>query len=147
MSENIISDTILRFKSQGIISLLRRKEVLKKLKIYLKSNENDLLKALFLDLGKSRAEAYMSEFMCVYSEIDFMLKNIDKWNKPQKVKACPATLFSENIIYTEPYGVVLIISAWNYPVSLSLIPLIDAIAAGNCVILKPSVSATLFKAL
>ena len=115
-----------------------RINALKKLKELLIKNEEILLNALYLDLGKSKAEAYMSEISLVLSEINLMLKNIKKWAKPVKAKRSITTLTSDNVIYTEPFGTVLIISAWNYPLTLSLMPLIGAITAGNTVLLKPS---------
>ena len=115
-----------------------RIKVLNKLKELIKENEYEILNALYLDLGKSKAEAYMSEISTVLSEIDVMLKGIKKWSKPVKVKHNLVTCTAKNVIYTEPFGTVLIISAWNYPFALSLMPLIGAVAAGNTIVLKPS---------
>ncbi|MCP9612036.1 aldehyde dehydrogenase [Coprobacter tertius] len=94
--------------------------------------------ALRTDLGKSEFESYISETGFVLQEIRHTLKHLKKWAKPQKVKT-PLILFgSKSEIQYIPYGVVLILSPWNYPFQLSMTPLVGAIAAGNTVILKPS---------
>lgn len=80
----------------------------------------------------------MSEIGILLEEIRFSLKNIKKWSRPQKVKSALAQVGSKSFIYPEPYGVALIISPWNYPIQLTFSPLIGAIAAGNCAVLKPS---------
>ena len=126
------------FDSNKSKNIETRKQVLIKLRNVVADNEEKLLKALKLDLGKSKAEAYMTELSFIYSEIDFMLKRIKKWSKPQHIKSTIATIGSKNKIYYEPYGVILIIVPWNYPVLLALTPLIGAIAAGNTAILKMS---------
>lgn len=117
-----------------------RKAVLHKLKKTIKQNEKKLLKALHLDLGKSKAESYISEIAMVYHEIDNALANIEKWSRPKRVNGTITTFPSKNYIYNEPYGVVLILAPWNYPVNLSLCPLVGAIAAGNCAVIKCSKS-------
>ena len=126
------------FDSNKSKNIETRKQMLIKLRNVVADNEEKLLKALKLDLGKSKAEAYMTELSFIYSEINFMLKGIKKWSKPQHVKSTIATIGSKNKIYYEPYGVILIIVPWNYPVLLALTPLIGAIAAGNTAILKMS---------
>lgn len=115
-----------------------RLEQLKKLKLNIKKNENKLIRALKKDLCKSVFESYTTEIGIVYEEINIAIKNLKKWAKPTKVKT-PITNFSaHSYIYSEPFGVVLIISPWNYPIQLLLAPLVGAIAAGNCAVLKPS---------
>ena len=74
----------------------------------------------------------------VISEIDYTLKHIDSWSKPQKIRAALLNFPSKDYIYSEPYGTVLVIAPWNYPFQLAIAPLIAAIAAGNTVVLKPS---------
>ncbi|NEU10459.1 aldehyde dehydrogenase family protein [Flavihumibacter sp. R14] len=115
-----------------------RKDKLRKLKSIIESSETDIFEALYQDLGKSEFEAALSELYIVYSEIDFAIKNLDRWMKPRKVRVTLSSLLSKNRIYYEPKGVCLIIAPWNYPFQLLISPLISAIAAGNCAMLKPS---------
>ena len=115
-----------------------RKNKLRKLKSIIESNETDIFEALHQDLGKSEFESALSELYIVYSEIDFAIKNLNKWIQPRKVGVTLSSLLTKNRIYYEPKGVCLIISPWNYPFQLLISPLISAIAAGNCAMLKPS---------
>jgi aldehyde dehydrogenase (NAD+) len=111
---------------------------LKKLRDEIKRNEKDIINALSIDLGKPIFESYTAEIGVVYQELNHAIKNLKTWMRSKKIPTPiylqPATSF----IYPEPKGVVLIISPWNYPFQLAISPLIGAIAAGNCVILKPS---------
>ena len=111
---------------------------LKKLKQILKENEDKVLEALNKDLRKSSFEGYATEIGLVYEEINYAISNIRKWMKRESVKESLLYYPSKNYIYKEPYGVVLIIGPFNYPFQLIMSPLVGAIAAGNCVILKPS---------
>lgn len=104
----------------------------------IKHYEEQIFQALYLDLNKSREESFISEIAQVYKEIKSAKKWIKKYTTPKSVKTPLSHFGGKSKIYYEPYGVVLIISPWNYPINLSLIPLIGAIASGNCVILKPS---------
>ena len=115
-----------------------RKEILKKLLIWLKNNQPLVEDALFQDLNKTPFEAYVTEIGMVMEEINTMIPKIAKYSKKQKAKSVISQFPSKNYIINEPYGITLIMSPWNYPFQLSLIPLVDAIAAGKCVILKPS---------
>ncbi|KAE8817876.1 aldehyde dehydrogenase family 3 member H1-like [Hordeum vulgare] len=100
--------------------------------------EAEICDALHADLGKPKTEAHVHEISLVKSSCLFALKNLKKWMKPQKVPAKLMNFPSTARITPEPLGVVLVISAWNYPILLSLDPIIGAIAAGNTVALKPS---------
>lgn len=111
---------------------------LKRLKEALEVNEKAVYEALEKDFKKPPFETYVSEIGIVLNEISFTIKHLPSWAKPEKVKT-PITNFpSRSYIYSEPYGVVLIIGAWNYPLQLTLNPLVGALAAGNCAVLKPS---------
>lgn len=100
--------------------------------------EQKLLDALKQDLNKSAFEAFLAEFGMILEEIRYVKRKLRSWVRPQRVPT-PITLFgAKSRIYSEPYGVVLIISPWNYPMYLTFGPLIGAIAAGNCAIIKPS---------
>lgn len=115
-----------------------RKHQLEKLKIALKRYESDIYETLKKDLNKSEYEAFASEIGFLYGEIDEAIKHLHSWMKPVKVKSPISHSGAKSYIYKQPYGVALIISPWNYPIQLTFSPLIGAIAAGNCAIIKPS---------
>ncbi|PJN62413.1 Aldehyde dehydrogenase [Paenibacillus sp. GM1FR] len=94
--------------------------------------------ALRADLNKSEAEAYGSEIRIVLGELDFALEHLQEWAVPKQVPTNSAMPDGVSTIYPEPYGVALIIAPWNYPFQLAFGPLIGAIAAGNCAVIKPS---------
>ncbi|KAK8672808.1 hypothetical protein V6N13_111169 [Hibiscus sabdariffa] len=100
--------------------------------------EKEIIKALHEDLSKPELEAYLSEILMVKSSCTLALKELKQWMMPKKAETSLATYPSSAEIVSEPLGVVLIISTWNFPFSLSLDPVIGAIAAGNAVVLKPS---------
>lgn len=111
---------------------------LKKLRNIIEKNEENIINALTLDLGKPIFESYTAEIGVVYQELNHAIKNLKYWMKPKKVPTPIYLQPANSFIYPEPKGVVLIISPWNYPFQLAISPLIGAIAAGNCAILKPS---------
>ncbi|MBD0368535.1 MAG: aldehyde dehydrogenase family protein, partial [Flavisolibacter sp.] len=115
-----------------------RRQQLEKLKEALYNHEHDLYEALYSDLKKNKEESWITEIGFAVTEINYALKKLRRWMKPQKVKTNLLNQPSKSYVLHEPLGVVLIIGPWNYPVQLSLVPLIGAIAAGNCVMLKPS---------
>lgn len=115
-----------------------RIEMLRTLQRLIQNNEQDLMDALKADLNKSEFDSYLTEIGIVLEEIRFTLKHLRKWAKPRKVKSTLVTFGSRGYIYPEPYGVALVIAPWNYPFQLAVAPLVGAIAAGNCAILKPS---------
>ena len=116
----------------------RRKEFLLRLKQGLKEKEEDIIAALKRDLGKHPVESYAAELGIIKHEIDYVLKHLKKWMKPRKRRLSLLHFWSRGAVHPEPYGNVLIISPWNYPLQLALLPLVDALAAGNCALLKPS---------
>lgn len=126
------------FNSGTTQELSFRKEQLKKLKETIIKYEEELNEALYKDLKKSKEEVWITETGLVLSEISYFLKNLDELAAPQKTGTNLLNLPGRSYIMYEPLGVVLIIAPWNYPFQLSLIPLIGALAAGNCVVLKPS---------
>jgi aldehyde dehydrogenase (NAD+) len=126
------------FDSGRTRELAFRLESLRKLRDAVCRYEPDLFTALKKDLNKSEQEAYLTEITVVLGEIDYALKHLKSWAKPKRVRT-PLLLFgSRSVVYPEPYGTTLIIAPWNYPVQLSLVPLVGAIAAGNCAVVKPS---------
>lgn len=126
------------FNSQTTKDIAFRKKNLLKLKNVLKDNESLLFEAIYKDFRKSEFDTFANELNLVYHEIDYLLKNINRLSKPQKVKTGIALFPGKSYIYSEPLGCTLIIGAWNYPYSLTLIPLVSSMAAGNTSIIKPS---------
>lgn len=114
-----------------------RLDQLKRLRQAVKDRQDEVIAAVNADLGKPELEAYMTE-VGVVKEIDYAIKHLRTWAKPQKAALSLEQLPAKARIYAEPLGVVLIISPWNYPFQLMISPLVAAIAAGNCALLKPS---------
>ena len=111
------------------------------------SREADILDALGWDLGRPPAEAYTSEIGVVLHEIDFALRHLGSWARPRRARS-PLIIFpASSQVRPEPYGSALIIGPWNYPFQLAIAPLVAALAAGNCVIVKPSEAAPHMSAL
>lgn len=115
----------------------RRKQLQQLLKMY-KEHESDFVAALASDLRKSKNEAYLSEINILVADVQNTLQYLDEWTAPEKVEKGLANMLDDVLLYKDPYGVVLVIGAWNYPIQLTLLPVSGAIAAGNCVIIKPS---------
>ena len=115
-----------------------RIEALRKLQRTIRANEKLLADALKQDLNKSETESYMCETGMVLEELSYHIKHVAKWAKERRVKTPLAQFPAKSFISPEPYGVALIVSPWNYPVQLCLNPLIGAISAGNCAVVKPS---------
>lgn len=136
---DLIKKSQSEFYSSGACKDLHfRKKALMKLKQCLVSNENRMIDALKADLHKSAFETFAHELGFVLSEIDLHIRKLHKWAKPKR-KRTPLKLWpSKSRIHAEPYGNVLIIAPWNYPVLLLFGPLVGAIAAGNTVVLKTS---------
>ena len=111
---------------------------MKKLRDNILKNSQIIIEALAADLGKSETEGFLAEISLTLSEISHMLKNLNKYAKDKTVKTGLANFVAHSFIKKSPYGTVLIISPWNYPFLLAMEPLVDALAAGNTVVLKPS---------
>ncbi|WP_394984944.1 aldehyde dehydrogenase family protein, partial [uncultured Helicobacter sp.] len=124
----------LREYSKVYKPLQERLDALQNLKKTLQKYESQILEALQKDLHKHPSESFLTELLQVYEELEFMLKHLPKLMRPKKVKTPLSHFGSQSRIYAQSYGLVLIISPWNYPLNLSLIPLIGAIAGGNCVL-------------
>ena len=114
------------------------KKKLKALKTTIINNEEAIYDAAYKDFKKPKFEVYGSEIGLLISQIDKILKNLQRWSKTKSVKASKLNFPSRDYIRREPFGSVLVISPWNYPFLLALSPAISAIAAGNTVVLKPS---------
>jgi len=146
-----ISDLVKNQKaafSQGILRTHEdRTRCLKLLRDLVSENEEALCNAVAQDFGKPYVEAFATEIYTLLHEIDFHLKHLAKWMKPESVSGSIAVFPSKSVIYNRPFGTVLVIGAWNYPIHLALMPVIGALSAGNTVILKPSELATHTSAL
>lgn len=126
------------FAQGATLGMAFRMEKLSMLRREIKEREAEILKALQRDLNKAPFEGYETEVGLVLEEISYMQKNLARLMKPKTVKT-PITHFpSRSRIYSEPYGSVLIMAPWNYPFQLAMIPLVGAIATGNCAFVKPS---------
>ena len=126
------------FLTGKTLPIAYRREALKRLYKAVGDNEALLADALYSDLGKSRQESYMCEIGLVKSEIGYMLRHMRSFAREHRVHTPLAQTLSRSFIKPSPYGNVLIMSPWNYPVLLTLEPLTDALAAGNTAIIKPS---------
>ena len=125
------------FESEKTRDIDFRITQLKKLKKAIQQHEDAIYQSLADDFRKSRFEAYAAEIGMVYEAINGMLANIKKWSTPALVKDTIINFPSRSYIYPEPYGVALVIGAWNYPFLLTIEPVIGAMAAGNTCIIKP----------
>ena len=126
------------FFAEKTKSIKKRLAALEKLEQAIRAKEKEIHKALKKDLNKADMESYMSETGMTYAELSYVKKHLKKWALPHTVRTPIAQVHAKSFSYPEPYGVVLIMSPWNYPFMLTMEPLIGAIAAGNCCILKPS---------
>ncbi len=132
-------EAIKNFYNSGVTKTYSfRKQQLLKLKKAILEHEEELYKCLYIDLKKNKEEAWVTETGFVIAEINAALKNLHKWMRKEKVPTNLVNLPSASYIIPEPLGVVLIIGPWNYPLQLLFAPLVGAIAAGNCIVLKPS---------
>ncbi|KAK9508215.1 hypothetical protein O3M35_007928 [Rhynocoris fuscipes] len=115
-----------------------RKEQLLKLRKMLVDNGPKLANALNDDLRKCKMEAFLTEIGLLVNEIDDAVANLRSWMKPESAKKNLMTMFDDVKIYNDPKGVILVMGSWNYPLNITLTPTVGAIAAGNCVVMKPS---------
>ncbi len=129
------------FQTGATRSREARMEILKKLKAALKENEGALQEALKKDLNKHPTEALMCETGVVSAELRYTMRHLKGWMREKRVSTPAYDFPAHGLISPEPLGQVLIISPWNYPVQLCLVPLIGALAAGNTAVIKPSVKA------
>ncbi|MFC2124381.1 aldehyde dehydrogenase [Bacteroidota bacterium] len=136
--QNLITDQRSYYSSGKTRDIRFRKEQLLKLRKLIKFHEKDINEALDKDFKKSSFETYISEIGVLISEIDHTIRHLRSWARRKRVKTPILAFPSSSYIITEPYGLVLIIGPWNYPFQLQIAPLIGALAAGNCAILKPS---------
>ena len=134
----IVNQQKIFFNSNSTKQVSLRIETLKKLKTVLKENEQELYTAIYTDFKKSEFETYLTELSLIYNELNGAIRNLKKWSKQKRVRTNLANFPAKSYIIPEPLGTVLVISAWNYPYQIALIPAISALAAGNTVVIKPS---------
>lgn len=136
--EELLNKQRAYFESGVTLNVEFRIKMLQRLKTCILKYESEIKEAMRQDLGKSEFESYMCEVGMVLSEIDYMLKHVRKYAKRKTVRTPLAQFPAKSFIQPTPYGNVLIMSPWNYPFLLTMDPLVDAIAAGNCAVVKPS---------
>lgn len=134
----MISDLKKFYDSGHTKPLAYRMQQLQGIKRFLTECEDDITNSLYQDLRKPPIESYITEIAMMMSELQYTIKHLPNWIKPKRVSTLLALQPGKSRIYSEPLGVVLIMAPWNYPISLTIIPLIGALAAGNCVVIKPS---------
>ena len=126
------------FSTGKTLPVEARKAALRRLAAAIDTFEERLVAALYADLGKSRSESYMCEIGLVKSELNYMLRHVARFAREKRVPTPLAQYVSRSFEKPSPYGCVLIMSPWNYPFLLTIDPLVDAIAAGNTAVVKPS---------
>lgn len=126
------------YSSGATRSVSERIEQLKKLKRVVKEYEKEIIEALRKDFGKSEFESYITEIGQFYIEADLFIRKLRKWMKPKKIRLPISHFPAKSKVIKDPYGVMLLISPFNYPFGLTFTPLVGMLAAGNCVMIKPS---------
>jgi aldehyde dehydrogenase (NAD+) len=139
--KHILGEQKTFFQSGAALELNFRREALTRLFNKIEEMRPEIHAALYSDLRKSEFEAIETETSGILEEIIYIRKRLKKWAKPRRVPVHLNNLPAKGRIYPEPYGSALIFSAWNYPFQLAISPLIAALAAGNCVVLKPAAQA------
>ncbi len=145
--DSILKAMLKHLRSGATLSLAARTSTLKALREQIKNQENNIISALRQDLGKGPAEAYVSEIGLTLKEISYFINKLPKLMKARRLPTPLALWPSSSRLFHEPLGIVLVLSPWNYPLQLALMPLVAALAAGNCVVLAPSSGAPATAAL
>ena len=145
--DQLVSAQRAYFAKGETLDLSFRRRALKRLKAAILAHENDINAALRADLNKSASETYMCETGMTLAELSYMLRRMNRWAKPQPVLTPLAQFHARSFTVKNPYGVTLIMSPWNYPFMLTMEPLIGALAAGNCCVVKPSAYAPVTSAV
>lgn len=126
--QNQINEMEAFFETGATLPVDFRLRQLRRLQAYLLAHEQEALDALHADLGKSAFESYATELGLVYDEIRLYLRKLRQWARPRRVPTPLAHFPSSSTVYPYPFGVAAVLSPWNYPLQLTLIPLVDAIA-------------------
>ena len=139
MVKMTVNSLLKSHQSEPYPILSRRLEWIKALKKIVLDNQNTFAKKISQDFGnRSHKETYLAEVLPVVSAAKHAIKNTKSWMKEKKVRTSPVFWFGKSLVFPQPLGVVAVISPWNYPLQLSLIPTINALSAGNRVLIKPS---------
>ena len=136
--KGLFSDLTATFNSGKTRDLAWRRTQLKAVTRMMQERESDLFDALQSDLGKSAMESFTTETAYVSSDAAYSYKNLNRWTRKKRVSTPIVGQPGKSWIQPEPLGIVFVIGAWNYPVQLTLAGMSAAIAAGNCVVIKPS---------
>lgn len=136
--EHLLNKQKIFFNTNITKEVSYRINILNKLEKEIIKREDEIFKALYKDMSKTSFEAYATEIGIIYKEIKYMKSHLKKFSRKRKCKSPLIHFPSKSFVYNEPYGTVLIISPWNYPFQLTMIPLIGVIATGNTAILKLS---------
>ncbi|MDO4290051.1 MAG: aldehyde dehydrogenase [Eggerthellaceae bacterium] len=134
----LVADQRAFFATGATVSVEARLRALAALERAIVAAEPDINAALKADLGKSSCESYMCEVGLTLAELRYQMRHVRRWTRPHRVGTGLANFPARSFTVAEPYGVVLVMSPWNYPFMLTMEPLVGAIAAGNCCTLKPS---------
>ncbi len=126
------------FNSNATKSVTFRVEQLKRLRSILKANESAIFEAIYSDYQKSEFDSFLTEFLVLYDDLEIAIRKVSRWAKTRRARTNLLNWPSSSYIIPEPLGVTLVIGAWNYPIQLSLTPVVASMAAGNTIILKPS---------
>ena len=136
--QSIVSNQRAYFAKGETHDVAFRRAALLRLRDAILKNEDKINAALYQDLGKSASESYMCEIGMTLAELSYVLSHLSRWAKPQRKLSPLAQFHARSFTIHNPYGVVLIMSPWNYPFMLTMEPLVGALAAGNCCVVKPS---------
>lgn len=136
--EEIVKHLRNTFDSGKTRSLDYRVKQLKALGRLLEENKAKIIEVLEKDLRKCKIETILTEIDMIVGELNEALQHLHEWDKPEKLARGLANILDSVYILNDPYGVALVIGPWNYPLQLTLMPVVGAIAAGNCVLMKPS---------
>lgn len=126
------------FNSNATKSVAFRIEQLKRLRSVLKANESAIFAAIYSDYQKSEFDSFLTEFLVLYDDLEIAIRKVSRWAKRKRARTNLLNWPSRSYIIPEPLGVTLVIGAWNYPIQLSLTPVVASMAAGNTIVLKPS---------
>ena len=145
--EEIVRNQREFFNTGATKSVSARLLLLRQIYDSIAAHEQEILDALHGDLGKSSMEGYMTEIGITCKELSHTMKHLPKWAKPRRKVTWLVNFHAKSMILSEPYGVTLVMSPWNYPFMLCMVPMIGAVAAGNCCIVKPSAYAPMTSAV
>jgi aldehyde dehydrogenase (NAD+) len=140
------------FATGKTLDISYRIEILKKLKSLILMHEQEIMDALWTDFHKPKFEVIATESRFVLKELNLAIRKLRSWAKPRKVRTPLVHFIARSFITSQPYGQILILSPWNYPFQLTFLPMLGALAAGNCVVVKvsrqvPNTNAVMLKIL